>query len=293
MQSLHLVQQSDHLDPWLAFVGAILVALIAAVTAQARLRAQLYAEDKRHRDELKFQRGETDRAELRTILDAIGEHLNLMLDAVGEVISTASVLDMAEDDPEHEEYWTDWLDERTEELRRETDEVANHAQRLRLRLGPEGDSLVASAEYARMYAAAIRHNLSCTTPPPRDVDKAREMRDTSRKQAERYFDDALELTKAQLHVEAPAPSPPASRRPAHAIFLSSCRLAARRRNGDIAVARTSGPVSRQTGPEVGRAPPASGSEACRPGPLHMQSDRPTVPKPAAALGDLRSGAGAD
>ncbi len=203
VQAVRLVQQSDHLAPWLAFVGAILVALIAAVTAQARLRAQLYAEDKRHRDALSFRRGETDRAELRTILDAIGEHLNLMLDAVGEVISTAEVLAMEEDDPEHEEYWTERLDERSYRLREETDDVANHTQRLRLRLGPEGQPLVQSADHARMYAAAIRHNLSSLTPAQRrDLDDARETRDRARSQADRYFDEALKLTKAQLHVEA-------------------------------------------------------------------------------------------
>jgi hypothetical protein len=57
-----------------------------------------------------------------------------------------------------------------------------------------------------MRTAAIRHNLSSTTPAPRDVDKAREIRDKSRKAAARYFDEALKLTKMQLHVEAPAPA---------------------------------------------------------------------------------------
>lgn len=48
MQTLPtVVQHADHLASWLAFSGALLVALIAAATAQWRLRAQLAAERER------------------------------------------------------------------------------------------------------------------------------------------------------------------------------------------------------------------------------------------------------
>ena len=93
MQPIRLVQEhADHLAPWLAFFGALIVALIAAVTAQSRLRAQLYAEDKRHRDRLSFERGEVDRAELRTILDALAEHTYGVQEAIVRVITTAELL---------------------------------------------------------------------------------------------------------------------------------------------------------------------------------------------------------
>jgi hypothetical protein len=49
MPPVRLLQQSDHLATWLAFVGALSVAVIAAVTAQCRLRTQLAAEHDRIR----------------------------------------------------------------------------------------------------------------------------------------------------------------------------------------------------------------------------------------------------
>ncbi len=72
MRALTVIQASSNdLPAWLAFVGAIVVAALAALTAQWRLRVQLRSEEKRHREDLPFQRGETDRAELRMILDAL------------------------------------------------------------------------------------------------------------------------------------------------------------------------------------------------------------------------------
>jgi hypothetical protein len=49
MSPVRLVQQSDHLATCLAFAGALIVAVIAAVTAQWRLRTQLAAEHDRIR----------------------------------------------------------------------------------------------------------------------------------------------------------------------------------------------------------------------------------------------------
>jgi hypothetical protein len=69
----------DHLGAWLTFVGVffggIIVAIITAVTTQRRLRAQLASEERRHRDQPDFDRAETDRVELRAILESLAERL--------------------------------------------------------------------------------------------------------------------------------------------------------------------------------------------------------------------------
>jgi hypothetical protein len=77
-----LVSQSDHLGTWLTFAGAITVSVVAAGTAQWRLRSQLSAELEREREKQSFDRGETDRAELRSILDALAEALGRLESAV-------------------------------------------------------------------------------------------------------------------------------------------------------------------------------------------------------------------
>jgi hypothetical protein len=95
-----LVSQSNNLGTWLTFTGAITVAVIAAGTAQWRLRSQLSAEMERELEKQSFDRGETDRAELRSILDALAEALGRLQTAV--YVFTARLearLDIDEQDP--------------------------------------------------------------------------------------------------------------------------------------------------------------------------------------------------
>jgi hypothetical protein len=199
VQSIHLVQGADHLAPWLAFVGALLVATIAAVTAQARLRAQLYAEDKRHRDQLSFQRAETDRAELRQILDALAEHMHGIRDAARGVVSMGEEV-LEEEGTEEQDYWQKRLDEYAKQLANEGDAAARQIQRLRLRLGSEGSSLILSAEVARGYAQSVQWALTLRSVPP-DLQAAKDARDKLNSQADRFFAAALKLTSASLHQE--------------------------------------------------------------------------------------------
>ena len=60
-QTVILREPADHTAAWLAFVGAVLVALIAAGTAQWRLRRQLSDEAKRLKDQLDEESGRLTR----------------------------------------------------------------------------------------------------------------------------------------------------------------------------------------------------------------------------------------
>ena len=57
---------------------------------EERLKATLAAEERRLQDQLSFQRGETDRAELRRILGALAEHISILCDAVDEAALLAA-----------------------------------------------------------------------------------------------------------------------------------------------------------------------------------------------------------
>jgi len=65
-----VVTQPDHLAAWLTLAGAIVVALIAAGTAQWRQRSALKAESERLKLQLAHDRALTDLSELRSVLDA-------------------------------------------------------------------------------------------------------------------------------------------------------------------------------------------------------------------------------
>jgi hypothetical protein len=86
----------DHLPAWLAFSGAAIVALIAAVTAERRLNKQLKAEgerlgkqleaeQERLESQLAHDRQLADLAELRTILDDGAARLTTILDKYTDV----------------------------------------------------------------------------------------------------------------------------------------------------------------------------------------------------------------
>jgi hypothetical protein len=92
---------ADHLPAWLAFVGAIVVAVVAAATAQwrlhvsnkadkARLDAQLAAEGVRHAERLAHERTLKDLEELRGVLDAAAAQLPVLVDTIGDVALAAA-----------------------------------------------------------------------------------------------------------------------------------------------------------------------------------------------------------
>ena len=71
---------------------------------------------------------------------------------------------------------------------------------MRLRLGAEAQSLVRAAELARVNGGSVLHALSTVTPL--DLRTAIEAREKVNEYADRFFKEALELTKAQLHQQA-------------------------------------------------------------------------------------------
>jgi hypothetical protein len=82
---LHGVSSVDHLPAWLAFIGALAVALIAAGTSQWRQRADLRAQDRRLDRRLRHDRELQDLAEVRALLDSIVAHVTAVVDALAEV----------------------------------------------------------------------------------------------------------------------------------------------------------------------------------------------------------------
>jgi hypothetical protein len=89
-------QAADHTPAWLAFAGALAVAIIAAMTAHLRQRAeltaerdrlddQLAAERDRHAERLEHERSLNDLEELRTVLDAAAAQLATTFIAFGDI----------------------------------------------------------------------------------------------------------------------------------------------------------------------------------------------------------------
>ena len=191
----------DHLAAWLTFIGAVggatIVAIIAAVTAQKRLNARLASEERRHRDQFDFQRGETDRAELRSILDGLAEQLLRIEDAAGEALAAAQA------------YSALWRDDISAEGRRdlraikdrlsnETYNLAGHRQRLNLRLGDEAMGLDLAASESKDSAALW---MPLTRDPPFAEDVLDGMQERKRAISEanrRFMTRALKYTHAWL-----------------------------------------------------------------------------------------------
>ena len=200
----------------LAFAAAIFVALLTAYwtqrrlsqelgAAKARLALQLSSEDERHRDDLAFQRGETDRGEVRSILDSLAAHLFEMEDAARE--ARAAALFLVEDDDVADladwqrERLRDWqrerLESRRDRLDSEAEAVVRDMQRLNLRLGKDGELLVRTATLMRVHATSV--HMHTFRPNPESLEQVRADVDELHKLATRFTEHALPFTKAELH----------------------------------------------------------------------------------------------
>lgn len=191
----------DHLGSWLTFLGVffggIIVAVITAVTAQRRLQAQLASEERRHRDQLRFERGEADRAELRSIIDALAERLFGLADAARSMASDMKV---------ESQFWREEKRDEAEKRRVEAndrirvarDRITEHIERLRLRLGDEGAELVKFATDARAQAV-----LMWVAPRKLPVDAEELTKLTGRSERIRtayraFIAEAFRYTRAEL-----------------------------------------------------------------------------------------------
>jgi hypothetical protein len=204
---IEITQHTDHLTAWLAFIGAIIVASIAAVTAQWRLRAHLGSEERRHREQLEFDRAETDRAELRRILDDLAKQLLIVENAAtaGRAkLAIAADADLASDDPGHYPTWDDQID-------RFADELVGQIQRLSLRLGPEGSDLVRLATKVRTDAVRIWIALLDEgTPPGKRLENVTRSRERIVGANNEFVKQAVVYTQAQLLTPAAAAARDAS-----------------------------------------------------------------------------------
>jgi hypothetical protein len=186
----------------LAFVGALAVATIAALTAQWRLRVQLRSEEQRHLEDLSFQRGETDRAELRMILDALAAPLQRLRSESGGLV--LSWLMFADLEGEAKDRADAMLAERVDAFARDIREARGHEQRVRLRLGHEGDDLAEAAADAidrssQLEAALMSERVALDRP---DEALVLEVKDQLKAAADRFLKEALGFTGAVLHFNA-------------------------------------------------------------------------------------------
>ncbi len=125
-----------------------------------RLVATLEAEDRRLREQLSFQRGETDRAELRGILDAVTEQFLAMNDAVEEGRTQWGVKGLLSTEPVAAENWKREARELSERIIDARSAVGDQVERLRLRLGAGGENLVRFVSDARQCSFDIAYSLN-------------------------------------------------------------------------------------------------------------------------------------
>jgi hypothetical protein len=95
-----LANPPDHTAAWLAFVGALLVAIIAAGTAQWRQAVALKAERERLDDQLRHDRELKDLEELRVVLDAAGAKMGQLFESFKRVwMALEGKVQPGDDDP--------------------------------------------------------------------------------------------------------------------------------------------------------------------------------------------------
>jgi hypothetical protein len=207
---------TDSTPAILTIIGAILVAVIAAGTAQWRLRTQLAAERTRlekqleaegqtHRNQLSFERGETDRRELRSILDNLTQHLYALQDATSDVVALAASVAERWDDRPDADSWRKRSEPIFQRMSNEGDQVSRQQQRVRLRLGESGVQLAELAHRARIEAIDVRLQLTGSSPPWtaekfEAVDKGRIQLN---ERFARFQIEALRFTRAELHEPVP------------------------------------------------------------------------------------------
>jgi len=197
-----VVHDVDHLTTWLTVVGTLVGALsvgaIAAVTAQVRLNRRLDSELLRHREQLAFSRGETDRAEIRGLIDGLAEQLGLLSEAADDARTTVHVLadDWSEDDGPiaHKS-----LQEAREALEARVEGMVLRLQKLRLRLGDDSKNMINLASGARSEAITLMAELRIFDPRTTDdIPRIDRERDRIRKHVGQFMESARRYTEAQL-----------------------------------------------------------------------------------------------
>jgi hypothetical protein len=168
---------SDNTAAWLTFVGAILVAALAAFTAQIRLRAQL-----KH-----------DR-ELRDV-----EHLRSVLDEAAGLLETAIARLFEYGAARHDE---DQTEEDIEEARERAVEarwaMERHERRLDIRLPRDEPAAVAYSAAIDAIEGAINALGRTPTPTATDLENFADMRKLGAQQHARFTAAARNLVGVRL-----------------------------------------------------------------------------------------------
>ena len=171
------------------------------------------AERERHRDELSFQRGETDLAELRKILDALAEHVFAIKEGVDDVVRAAQWRE-EERAAELKDLWENRHEEGTLRLATELDQAAQQIQRARLRLGSSADPVARAAALIRHHGEDVRLRLPGGLPPDAwrgNLEAAQHTQKDLAGLVDEFVTRARKFSAARLHEEppptAPAPKP--------------------------------------------------------------------------------------
>jgi hypothetical protein len=174
--------------------------LAATLTAEDhRLTLTLEAENHRLRERFSFERGETDRRELRGILDTLAEHLFALDAAVSTTNGVAA--NLVQSDREDEvvsDYYCKRLDELHAEITKASKVAGDQIARLELRLGPDGQPLVHRATLLRMEAIGVGHYVG-NDISDETVEKIAAGRTKISDLRRRFTADTLQFTEARLH----------------------------------------------------------------------------------------------
>jgi hypothetical protein len=151
---------TDHLPAWLALTGAVIVATIAAVTAQLRQHQALKEERRRLERQLMHDRQLRDLAELRSVL------ANLMSQA-NEGLTDLLWLVGYYSDPRATEYGHEWrggLAERLRKLRQGRQGLTDNSYVLRVLVGSDS-ALVAPVKIGKGAYVAAGSTIVKDVPP--------------------------------------------------------------------------------------------------------------------------------
>jgi hypothetical protein len=167
------------------------------------LRATLAAERERLETRVSFERGETDRAELRAILDQLAAHLSALwilssrLDGMVASIVKRGVDD--EDKDGFEALQRRLISKVADDLSTARTAATNSIDQLRLRLGDESQGVLRAATAVCFAAGAVREKASNREPSRAILAQIKKHRDEMEDYRTTFNTRAFEFTQAHLH----------------------------------------------------------------------------------------------
>jgi len=168
----------------------------------SRLALTLKDERERLQERQSFERGETDRMELRSILDALADNLGETYRGALTIVTIMIKVDPRADH-EHDGEFGEAVREAAKSIQRANEEVYEKLERLKLRLGSSGDALVESASQANAAATTLQY-AALTYPAMHSTssDRISNAMAQFRLSRQAFLAEALKITKAQLHESA-------------------------------------------------------------------------------------------